>query len=133
MSIGSSFSLYSRVCRTLLHSFGILVIEGIILFITQVYNLYEFLLLVLFMLFFVTGCISVVFSYTLLNSEDYRWSWPVFITSGFSAVYIFIYSILYFFSVTKYLVFNCIECMGCFRSFGILLILLSFVSQYFAC
>jgi transmembrane 9 superfamily protein 3 len=77
--------------------------------------LYEFLLLVLIMLFFVTGCISVVFSYTLLNSEDYRWPWPVFITSGFSAVYIFLYSIFYFFSVTKYDILNIYRMHGMFQ------------------
>ena len=39
---------------------------------------------------------SIVLSYVQLVNEDYNWWWRSFITSGGTAVYVFLYSMLYF-------------------------------------
>ncbi len=43
--------------------------------------------------------IAIVMCYFQLCSEDYHWWWRSYLTSGSSALYLFLYSILYF--VTK--------------------------------
>ncbi|TPX69998.1 hypothetical protein SpCBS45565_g02095 [Spizellomyces sp. 'palustris'] len=62
----------------------------------KIYYVYGFMLLVFVMLIVVTACVSIVSTYLLLNSEDHRWHWTSFMSSGFSAVYVFLYSIYYF-------------------------------------
>ena len=42
------------------------------------YYVYGFMLLVYVILITVTMCLSVVYTYYLLNSEDYRWQWASF-------------------------------------------------------
>ncbi|KAH6602747.1 hypothetical protein BASA61_000778 [Batrachochytrium salamandrivorans] len=59
------------------------------------------MLLVYVILIIVTGCVSIVSTYVLLNAEDHRWRWTVFLSSGSTSAYIFLYSIYYFLVVTK--------------------------------
>nr|KAJ3421942.1 hypothetical protein HK105_001744 [Polyrhizophydium stewartii] len=67
----------------------------------KIYYVYGFMLLIYLILLTVTACVSIVATYFLLNSEDHRWHWTVFLSSGSTAVYIFAYSIYYFLAVTR--------------------------------
>ena len=40
--------------------------------------------------------ISIVLNYFSLCAEDYRWWWKSFLTSGATAIYVFLYSVIYF-------------------------------------
>merc|ERR1711871_1787948 len=51
---------------------------------------------VLFILFITCREITIVLTYFQLCGEDYHWWWRSFITAGSSALYLFLYSILYF-------------------------------------
>merc|ERR1719197_1605758 len=62
----------------------------------QFYYLFGFLALVLVILLVTCAEISIALTYFQLTSEDHRWWWPSFFSSGTSAVYVFLYSILYF-------------------------------------
>merc|ERR1712048_1155523 len=62
----------------------------------QFYYLFGFLALVLVILIVTCAGISIALTYFQLTSEDYRWWWPSFFSSGTSACYVFLYSILYF-------------------------------------
>jgi len=52
--------------------------------------------LVLVILVVTCAEISIALTYFQLTSEDYRWWWRSFLASATSAVYVFLYSILYF-------------------------------------
>ncbi|XP_031624226.1 transmembrane 9 superfamily member 4 [Contarinia nasturtii] len=72
----------------------------------QFYYLFGFLFLVFCILVVSCGQISIVMTYFQLCGEDYRWWWRSFMVSGGSAVYIFVYSIFYFFtklSITEFI------------------------------
>jgi transmembrane 9 superfamily protein 2/4 len=62
----------------------------------QFYYLFGFLALVLVILILTCAEISIALTYFQLTSEDYHWWWRSFFASGSSAVYVFLYSILYF-------------------------------------
>jgi len=62
----------------------------------QMYYLFGFLVLVLLILIVTSAEISIAFTYFQLASEDYRWWWRSFAASGCSALYVFLYSCLYF-------------------------------------
>jgi len=62
----------------------------------QFYYLFGFLALVLVILIVTCAEISIALTYFQLTSEDYRWWWRSFLCSGSSALYVFLYSILYF-------------------------------------
>merc|ERR1719389_481581 len=62
----------------------------------QFYYLFGFLALVLVILLITCAEISIALTYFQLTCEDYQWWWPSFFSSGTSALYVFIYSILYF-------------------------------------
>lgn len=64
----------------------------------QVYYLFGFLALVFIILIVTCAEISIVLVYFQLCSEDYRWWWRAFLTSGSSSLYIFAYSMFYFYS-----------------------------------
>ncbi|KAI9099746.1 hypothetical protein DFS34DRAFT_592658 [Phlyctochytrium arcticum] len=68
----------------------------------KIYYVYGFLLLVFVMLVVVTACVSTVATYLLLNAEDHRWHWTSFMSGGFTAVYVFLYSIYYFVFRTRF-------------------------------
>merc|ERR1712190_390605 len=62
----------------------------------QFYYLFGFLALVLVIVVVTCAEISISLTYFQLTSEDYNWWWTSFFASGSSAVYVFMYSILYF-------------------------------------
>jgi len=64
----------------------------------QFYYLFGFLALVLLILIVTCVEISIAMTYFQLTSEDYRWWWSSFLSSGTSGIYVFIYSIMYFWS-----------------------------------
>jgi len=70
------------------------------LFQYKYYYVFGFLLLVYGILVVVTVCSSIVSTYFLLNAEDYRWQWVSFLGSASTGVYIYLYSIYYFFKRT---------------------------------
>lgn len=65
----------------------------------QFYYIFGFLFIVFFIVMIVCAEISVVLCYFQLCQEDYHWWWQSFLTSGSSALYLFLYSGFYF--VTK--------------------------------
>jgi len=65
----------------------------------QFYYLFGFLFIVLLLLIVTCAEISMAMTYFQLTGEDYRWWWRSFLSSAFSGVYVFIYSIVYL--VTK--------------------------------
>merc|ERR1719316_1499537 len=62
----------------------------------QFYYLFGFLALVLVILMITCAEISIALTYFQLTSEDYNWWWRSFFASASSALYVFLYSILYF-------------------------------------
>merc|ERR1711933_330915 len=62
----------------------------------QFYYLFPFLALVLVILVVTCAEISIALTYFQLTSEDYNWWWRSFLSSATSALYVFLYSILYF-------------------------------------
>jgi len=60
------------------------------------YYMFGFLGIVLVLLVITCSEISIALTYFQLTSEDYHWWWRAFFTSGASAVYVFLYSIMYF-------------------------------------
>ena len=65
------------------------------------YYVYGFLLLVFAILVVVIGCVSVVTTFFLLNSEDWRWVWHSMIVGFSTSFYIFLYSIYFFNTKTR--------------------------------
>ena len=61
----------------------------------QFYYLFGFLFVVLLLLLVTCAEISVAITYFQLTGEDYRWWWRAFLSSAFSGVYVFIYSLVY--------------------------------------
>lgn len=64
----------------------------------QYYYLFGFLFVVFLILVVTSAEISVVFAYFQLCNEDYRWWWRSFLSSGSSALYLFLYSAFYYFT-----------------------------------
>merc|ERR1712226_381039 len=62
----------------------------------QFYYLFGFLALVVIILVITCAEISIALTYFQLTSEDYNWWWRSFFASASSALYVFLYSILYF-------------------------------------
>lgn len=65
----------------------------------QFYYVFGFLFIVFIILIITCAEIAIVMCYFQLCSEDYHWWWRSYLTSGSSALYLFVYSIVYF--VTK--------------------------------
>ena len=61
----------------------------------QFYYLFGFLFVVLLLLIVTCAEISVAMTYFQLAGEDYHWWWRSFLTSAFSGVYLFVYSLVY--------------------------------------
>merc|ERR1712232_980865 len=59
-------------------------------------GLFGFLALVLIILVITCAEISIAMTYFQLTSEDYNWWWRSFFSSSSSALYVFLYSIMYF-------------------------------------
>lgn len=83
--------------------FGSIFIEMYFIFTSfyKYYYVYGFMLLVYVILVIVTVCVTIVSTYFLLNSEDYRWQWTSFLSAASTAGYVFLYSMYYFFMKTK--------------------------------
>jgi len=64
----------------------------------QFYYVFGFLFIVFIILIITCAEISIVMCYFQLCNEDYHWWWRSYFTSGSSAGYLFLYSILYFFT-----------------------------------
>ncbi|CAE7895689.1 TMN9, partial [Symbiodinium necroappetens] len=62
----------------------------------QFYYLFGFLALVLVILLITCAEISIALTYFQLTAENYNWWWRSFLASGSSAVYVFLYSMMYF-------------------------------------
>lgn len=62
----------------------------------QYYYVFGFLFLVYIILAVTCAEITIVLNYFQLCSEDYRWWWRSFLTSGSTALYVFLYSVAYF-------------------------------------
>lgn len=62
----------------------------------EVYTLYGILLCVFAILLSVGACISVALTYFLLSGEDYRWWWRSVLSTGSTGIFIFVYSVFYY-------------------------------------
>eukprot|EP01120_Amphizonella_sp_Union-15-10_P016630 TRINITY_DN887_c0_g1_i1.p1 TRINITY_DN887_c0_g1~~TRINITY_DN887_c0_g1_i1.p1 ORF type:complete len:583 (-),score=68.76 TRINITY_DN887_c0_g1_i1:96-1844(-) len=65
------------------------------------YYVFGFLLLVFLILAIVSICVTIVSTYFLLNSEDYRWHWVSFLSSASTSLYVFVYAVYYFLVKTR--------------------------------
>ncbi|XP_023541889.1 transmembrane 9 superfamily member 1-like [Cucurbita pepo subsp. pepo] len=85
--------------------FGSIFIEMYFVFTSfwnyKVYYVYGFMLLVFLILIIVTICVTIVGTYFLLNAENYHWQWTSFFSAASTAVYLFLYSIYYFYVKTR--------------------------------
>eukprot|EP00357_Protocruzia_adherens_P027013 CAMPEP_0114990182 /NCGR_PEP_ID=MMETSP0216-20121206/10640_1 /TAXON_ID=223996 /ORGANISM="Protocruzia adherens, Strain Boccale" /LENGTH=643 /DNA_ID=CAMNT_0002353301 /DNA_START=17 /DNA_END=1948 /DNA_ORIENTATION=- len=63
----------------------------------KLYYMFGLLFLVVVIMIFTCAEISIVICYFQLCKEDYRWWWRSFLTAGATGVYLFGYSVLYFF------------------------------------
>jgi transmembrane 9 superfamily protein 3 len=94
-----------NICLGGILPFGSIFIEMYFIFTAfwhyKYYYVYGFMLLVYIILVVVTVCVTIVSTYFLLNSEDYRWQWVSFGSASSTAVYVFLYSVYYFFVKTK--------------------------------
>jgi len=66
---------------------------------SQMYYMFGFLFLVFLILVITCSETTVLLCYFHLCAEDYHWWWRSFLTSGFTAFYLFIYCVHYF--ITK--------------------------------
>ncbi|KAK4757564.1 hypothetical protein SAY87_018865 [Trapa incisa] len=64
----------------------------------QFYYIFGFLFIVFIILIVTCAEITVVLCYFQLCSEDYHWWWRSYLTSGSSALYLFLYATFYFFT-----------------------------------
>ncbi|CXI08034.1 endomembrane protein 70, putative [Plasmodium berghei] len=64
----------------------------------NMYYLVGFLFLVIFLLGLLSAQLSIAITYYTLSCEDYNWWWKSFFAPGFSGIFLFLYSIYYFFS-----------------------------------
>lgn len=62
----------------------------------QYYYVFGFLLLVFVILIITCAEITVLFCYFQLCGENYHWWWRSFCTSGSTAIYVYLYSFVYF-------------------------------------
>ncbi|OIW14971.1 hypothetical protein TanjilG_30690 [Lupinus angustifolius] len=68
------------------------------IWLNQFYYIFGFLFLVFIILIITCAEITVVLCYFQLCSEDYLWWWRSYLTSGSSALYLFLYATFYFFT-----------------------------------
>ncbi|RZC94146.1 hypothetical protein C5167_007826 [Papaver somniferum] len=61
----------------------------------KVYYVFGFMLLVFLILVVVTVCVTIVWTYFLLNAENYHWQWTSFFSAASTAIYMYLYSIYY--------------------------------------
>ncbi|KAL0330204.1 UNVERIFIED_CONTAM: Transmembrane 9 superfamily member 8 [Sesamum radiatum] len=68
------------------------------IWLNQFYYIFGFLFIVFVILLVTCAEITVVLCYFQLCSEDYLWWWRSYLTSGSSALYLFLYATFYFFT-----------------------------------
>uniref|UniRef100_A0A0C9S5C7 Transmembrane 9 superfamily member n=1 Tax=Wollemia nobilis TaxID=56998 RepID=A0A0C9S5C7_9CONI len=68
------------------------------IWLNQFYYIFGFLFIVFVILLVTCAEITIVLCYFQLCSEDYHWWWRAYLTSGSSALYLFLYAIFYFFT-----------------------------------
>jgi len=68
------------------------------IWLQRFYYVFGFLMIVLLILVITCSEISIVLCYFQLCNEDYHWWWRAFLTSGSSGLYLFAYSIMYFYT-----------------------------------
>lgn len=68
------------------------------IWLQQFYYIFGFLFIVLIILIVTCAEITIVLCYFQLCSEDYLWWWRSYLTSGSSALYLFLYAAFYFFT-----------------------------------
>ncbi|KAM6544093.1 hypothetical protein CsatB_008540 [Cannabis sativa] len=68
------------------------------IWLNQFYYIFGFLFLVFVILIITCAEITIVLCYFQLCSEDYLWWWRSYLTSGSSALYLFLYATFYFFT-----------------------------------
>lgn len=85
--------------------FGSIFIEMYFVFTSfwnyKVYYVYGFMLLVFVILIIVTVCVTIVGTYFLLNAENYHWQWTSFFSAASTSLYVYLYSIYYYYVKTK--------------------------------
>ncbi|CAE7611870.1 TM9SF3 [Symbiodinium natans] len=67
----------------------------------KIYYVYGFMFAILILLCLVIVCVSITCTYILLNAEDYRWQWQSYISCAATALYVFAYTIHYFYNSTQ--------------------------------
>ncbi|KAG0229137.1 hypothetical protein B0O80DRAFT_391213 [Mortierella sp. GBAus27b] len=67
----------------------------------KIYYVFGFLFLVFGILILTCAEVTILMCYFHLCAEDYHWWWRAFFTSGASAIYIFLYSIMYYFTTLQ--------------------------------
>lgn len=65
---------------------------------SQMYYMFGFLFLVFIILIITCAETTILLCYFHLCAEDYHWWWRSYLTSGFTAVYLFLYCCHYFFT-----------------------------------
>ena len=82
--------------------FGAVFVEFYIIlnsiWLDRYYYVFGFLFVVFIIVAVTCAEVAIVMCYFQLCSEDYRWWWRSMITPGFSAVYLFLYALYYFFT-----------------------------------
>ncbi|PIN02575.1 Endosomal membrane protein, EMP70 [Handroanthus impetiginosus] len=68
------------------------------IWLNQFYYIFGFLFIVFVILIITCAEITIVLCYFQLCSEDYKWWWRAYLTAGSSALYLFLYSVFYFFT-----------------------------------
>ncbi|XP_057959932.1 transmembrane 9 superfamily member 9-like [Malania oleifera] len=68
------------------------------IWLNQFYYIFGFLFIVFIILMVTCAEITIVLCYFQLCSEDYLWWWRSYLTSGSSALYLFLYATFYFFT-----------------------------------
>ncbi|OMO70796.1 hypothetical protein CCACVL1_18656 [Corchorus capsularis] len=68
------------------------------IWLNQFYYIFGFLFIVFVILIITCAEITIVLCYFQLCSEDYHWWWRSYLTAGSSALYLFLYSVFYFFT-----------------------------------
>lgn len=68
------------------------------IWLNQFYYIFGFLFIVFIILLITCAEITIVLCYFQLCSEDYLWWWRAYLTSGSSALYLFLYATFYFFT-----------------------------------
>ncbi|GJM97840.1 hypothetical protein PR202_ga14796 [Eleusine coracana subsp. coracana] len=68
----------------------------------QFYSTFGFLFLVFVVLILTCASFTILLCYFQLCSEDYHWWWRSYLTSGSSALYLFMYATFYFFTKLQF-------------------------------